>query len=62
MSTLETAVTKRDIRSNVQCSSTYNTRASTVFCCKREGHEGDHRGSGKQWNATGKVKITEKCP
>lgn len=50
------------VRSNRQCPSTFSTRSSIVFCCKREGHEGDHRGSGKQWNASGKVKITEKCP
>jgi hypothetical protein len=35
----------------------------TVFCVKSVDHEGDHRGSGRQWNNKGqRVKITERLP
>lgn len=38
-------------------------RGRVVFCRKREGHDGDHRGDRKQWDDQGKAKpITEKSP
>ena len=37
-----------------QCGSAFAGRGSIVFCCRCEGHDGDHRGSGKQWTQRGK--------
>jgi hypothetical protein len=57
---------KLDAHYRPQCESTYTSGRgrikTTVFCVKREGHKGDHRGHGKQWNNKGKVPITEKLP
>lgn len=46
----------------VQCTSTIdNVGEGLVFCTKKNGHAGDHRGSRAQWNKSGhRVKITEK--
>lgn len=47
-----------------QCMDTYQgaktSRGTTyVFCTRDRGHDGDHRGTGKQWTKKGKrVKIT----
>ena len=32
-----------------QCPSVYAGRESTVFCIRDKNHEGDHRGTGRQW-------------
>ena len=46
-----------------QCSSVYSKRGTVVFCVKREGHTGDHRGTRKQWNDRGRlVKISQPLP
>lgn len=46
-----------------QCAATFWGRTSGVFCTKADGHEGDHRGTGRQWNQAGeRVAITEKLP
>lgn len=48
-----------------QCDAIYLTHRGTgaVFCRKRDGHEGDHRGYRKQWDDKGKLKpITERMP
>lgn len=50
-----------DVRPQSQCPSTFGG-TSVSFCQKRKGHDGDHRGYRAQWNASGRVKITEKCP
>lgn len=48
-----------------QCMATYTHPSlrrvsTTVWCQKREGHEGDHRGTRRQWNQQGEsVPITE---
>jgi hypothetical protein len=47
---------------NQQCPEVFATRRGATFCAKRAGHEGDHRGWRKQWNAMGRVPITEKVP
>lgn len=44
----------------VQCMVVWTSGRTITFCRKHEGHSGDHRGIGVQWNATGKVPITEK--
>lgn len=44
-----------------QCTHVYMTKSGLVFCCRPDGHEGDHRGSRKQWGQDGKpVPITLK--
>ena len=46
-----------------QCAAIWAGRTSAVFCTKADGHEGDHRGTGRQWTQEGvRVAITEKCP
>lgn len=48
-----------------QCPAVFSTHrgGGFVFCRKREGHDGDHRGFRKQWDDQGKAKpITEKSP
>lgn len=50
-------------KGNTQCPAVFGTHRGTgmVFCTKREGHEGDHRGYRKQWDDKGNPKpITEK--
>ena len=43
-----------------QCPKALFTSTGLVFCVKQKGHRGDHRGSRAQWNAKGRVPITEK--
>lgn len=49
-----------------QCPSTYaSKRGSIVFCVKREGHEGNHRGYRKMWNHAGvlvRTQVAESAP
>lgn len=37
------------IRGWKQCPSVYAGRESTTFCIRGVGHDGDHRGTGRQW-------------
>jgi len=54
--------TKTEPKRWIQCPSICVTRSGAVFCVKREGHLGDHRGFRAQWNNKQKVKITEREP
>ncbi len=47
-----------------QCPTIYTAKngRSHIYCQKRAGHAGDHRGHGRQWNSSGPVKITEPLP
>lgn len=42
-----------------QCRSILSAADGAIFCIKREGHEGDHRGYRAQWNENGRVPINE---
>jgi hypothetical protein len=37
-----------------QCGVGYAGRGTVWFCIRPEGHEGDHRGSGRQWTQKGR--------
>ena len=46
-----------------QCLAIWSGKGTITFCVKEKKHEGDHRGTRKQWNQAGeRVKITEKMP
>ena len=47
------------IKSRTQCGAIYATNRrgkvfSGTFCVRPDGHEGDHRGTGRQWSQEGK--------
>jgi len=51
---------KEEKKSTAQCPSiSRGPNGLYIFCTKREGHTGDHRGVRCQWNKRGRVKITE---